>query len=1404
MNSKPSFSSLTLLLSVFFCASYVFAQQPAAQLVPAQSLRASGVALSIEIEEEPVEEEEAAETEEEVAADDSEPKEEEKKELSDEEKKKQEEEAKKKEEEAKKKAEEAKRKAAEKKRKADAAKRKKARLTQLKKLQFDRRPSSILKAWSTPFGSEDEEEKKEEEKAIAVTVVTNEGFAVRGLLRGKDDENVIVDTLDGRRFVIPQDVIDELTEEEIEEEKPELTEEQQKEADEKKAAAEKTAEDKKEFDKSVKKFQRDVTLSEWEEVKKFLAGFDEELGKATYTRLVQSMMTGPGKAPPKPGQAPPPPIPSAGRRFIEKNTFTNEDVIALADVAPYEISDADLRNYSRVIQNSLTQGNVLEELVEGFKAYAATDNAKLTERQVAKILMQSNQVLKLSEFLPTLDEAKEKEDHEALNMLSRYYLALNDKEKNRENLEKAWEVTQAILASKEIKKKEKEEALKRAVELAPKVEEELGLTWLEESFTKSPERGMEIIASIGTATAQGLQRQPMNPTFRLKGLQLQKTAVDALLEGSPEKAEEWKDRIALLAENWLKEGEHSYKYDSSKTLLQDMQRDMYGNYFYDPYYYRRRSSSGGAKAITTGDLLEVRPSDKWLEFVSSGIKPKYDMLYSQLYLKVAEDELAYPYIEALAESHPEIGKDLVDEYIRVWTENHDPNSSRRRTSSYMYMYGYERKAEGIPLTRSKQERNLVELTELVKKLKELPVELDEELLAKAFTNCHSQAEVYQLDAIERVFGSLSEMEPETLAEMAQQMRSNLLGIWKNPATQKKAKTNRKQKDIQAEVQRGYSVARAVIEDGLKKYPDEWLLQIALASINHDENDYKAELAKDSEFSKRRLKSFDEFKKACELYIASAADIEQDEETTKPFETWWYASLGAVDLGRVDDKKQADLKQPARIKELIMSMPKAQAERHLELFANTLFTRMSSIKPAVKYRYLKTGFEIVGDQKSAYEAKKVFDYYNDLVSEIRLETKIDGSDIVGQEPFGVFVSLVHTREIEREAGGFGKYLQNQNNGNGYYYNYGRPTENYRDKFEEIVTEALEEKFDILSVTFQAEDVNSRAIEGQYGWRTTPYAYMLLKARGPEVDQIAPVRLDLDFLDTSGYAVLPVESAIVPVDASATPKDSRPVQNVKITQTLDERQADEGKLILEVKATAQGLVPDLDQVLDVNPDEFEIAEIDDQGLSISRFDPDSEENVVVSERTWMVTMNGKENLAEHPKTFQFASIKNKDLFATPNEDEAIKSINEEKKPKDPALAGLADDALVYQRFVDADLESVERSISLEQQYGETTNPWIWWIVGGALACVALLGLVFAMIPGERVERKARYEVPEDVTPFTVLGLLKDIEANNGLGPKRKDELSTSINRIEKYYFGEPNGDDEPKLQEIATRWVRQAKG
>ena len=41
------------------------------------------------------------------------------------------------------------------------------------------------------------------------------------------------------------------------------------------------------------------------------------------------------------------------------------------------------------------------------------------------------------------------------------------------------------------------------------------------------------------------------------------------------------------------------------------------------------------------------------------------------------------------------------------------------------------------------------------------------------------------------------------------------------------------------------------------------------------------------------------------------------------------------------------------------------------FANAMFTRMSSVNPSVKVRYLRAGFDIMGDHPQAHEARKVF-------------------------------------------------------------------------------------------------------------------------------------------------------------------------------------------------------------------------------------------------------------------------------------------------------------------------------------------------------------------------------------------------------------------------------------------------
>jgi hypothetical protein len=136
---------------------------------------------------------------------------------------------------------------------------------------------------------------------------------------------------------------------------------------------------------------------------------------------------------------------------------------------------------------------------------------------------------------------------------------------------------------------------------------------------------------------------------------------------------------------------------------------------------------------------------------------------------------------------------------------------------------------------------------------------------RAFTACHSSAEVYRTEAIESVFGPLGGLKPKTLAGLADQMRTNLTGLWKEPANQEQKKTKRKKKDIEAEVLRGYAVAHATVADGLKRFPDNWALLAARAGLLHDEINYRQELNKSADFSARRTEAFAVYRKAAAEY-----------------------------------------------------------------------------------------------------------------------------------------------------------------------------------------------------------------------------------------------------------------------------------------------------------------------------------------------------------------------------------------------------------------------------------------------------------------------------------------------------------------------------------------------------------
>lgn len=1136
--------------------------------------------------------------------------------------------------------------------------------------------------------------------------------------------------------------------------------------------------DEEKLDAEMEAFHRAVTLGDWPRVKSYLATLHPLEAKLAYGQILRSLATAPIDPEVQRRITAGARVP---RHILERNVFFTDDLMGLAACSPGPLSKDSVRSLAGMLRQALHNGVVIEHIVDrlGLEVKKPAASAILTRRQCARLLADAGEVHAMGVFLPGPDEALKDKDLEALNLLARHYLEQHQREKKSVHLEKAWQATLNILAL-DGPQEEKEQALRRAVDMAPRIKEELGQNWLDQSFTKHPERGMDILATLGTNVAKGFQTHPHDPSVRLKSLQLQKTAVDALLKVAPAKADDWKGTLTLLAANWLKEADYSRIHDRSTGAQARMRRDYFGNFYFvnpDEDMQERQAMAMRSEElptpIVTPEILRCAPPALWLERVDAGLKPRIAIVLAQLHLKVAEETKAFPHIETLAVTHPEQAKELIKEFLKVWTRNHDPNAEKNMgRNSWIYFYGFEQRAESIPLTRSKQERNLAELSEWVDRIRKLKLgDIDEAMLARAFTTCHSSAEVYRTEAVERVFGKLEKLDPKTLASLAQTMRANLAGIWRDPGEQEKKKTKRKQKDIEAEVKRGYEVALQTVESGLHKFPDHYALLCAKAALLHDQLTYEQDIERAPDFTPRRKNILALFAKAADRYgkVLGGRTLTEDEESTEVYDLWFYAGLGAVDLGMITEDRLPDLKQPALIRQAMTSLPPDIGKRHMDKFANNLFTRLSAVKPHVKFRYLSGGFDIVDrDHKQAVEARKVFDYYKDLVTEIKLDARIDGADAVGHgQPFGVFIDLRHTRDIERESGGFGRYLQNQNSLN-FSYNYGRPTADYRERFEKLVKDALKEHFDVMSITFQSESVHSRA-DSKFGWRITPYAYLLLKARGPQVDVIPPVRLDLDFLDTSGYVVLPVETPALPIDCKAGKPQARPIAKLQIIQTLDERQADKGKLILEIKADALGLIGPLEEVLTIDVPGFEIKKTEDNGVNVSKFAEDTDRIAVVSERTWTVTLQAQEGLSERPKAFHFGLAK-------------------------------IDGDVTYQRYRDADVEKVGSTIDLEHGYGEVSWSRSAWLAGSAavgIGACAIIGTVVWL--RRRRQGPSQAVLPNNLTPFTAIDFLSRIRSNPLLTAAQRTEIDQAIAAVEECYFDQKSNGQQLDLRETLRRWT-----
>ena len=133
-----------------------------------------------------------------------------------------------------------------------------------------------------------------------------------------------------------------------------------------------------------------------------------------------------------------------------------------------------------------------------------------------------------------------------------------------------------------------------------------------------------------------------------------------------------------------------------------LHRDRWGNLFYvgdddmeDGPPMMQQPEMPIPIAVT--GILKARPSDHWMS-TSGRRTAQIGLGFCPALSEGRRGGQSVSFHRA--DSPPPIpeSRELVKEFLKVWARNHNPNANKDYTNPYMFMYGFERRSESIPLT----------------------------------------------------------------------------------------------------------------------------------------------------------------------------------------------------------------------------------------------------------------------------------------------------------------------------------------------------------------------------------------------------------------------------------------------------------------------------------------------------------------------------------------------------------------------------------------------------------------------------------------------------------------------------------------------------------------------------------
>jgi hypothetical protein len=1141
----------------------------------------------------------------------------------------------------------------------------------------------------------------------------------------------------------------------------------------------------------TERFRLAVLLGDWTAVGKALKALPAEDAMPAYTRLLESLAANsqsaaqffqaqPGGQRNVPVMTPDgedQPQPQPQKKEDKRGLFLSEDFYAVIDAAPGALTVSHLPNVATLVKVALGPGgkqDFLARLDKGLKGVGGPTPAG--HKLAAQLLSSVGWMTDAGPYLPLKREEWDSADTLTLVLTLEYFTQTGAVQKDERQLKRAAELCAFMMGTSRFSANDRglfKQATDRFVKLLPALEADAAEQLIRENFLTQSEILVDLVLALGEAGQAAQKGSDLN--LRAQSLATANLVL-RVLEGRKSALPE---AVNVLIVNWLTEAEQTYK--SGGGAGQGNVADES-----NPYLIYRSANFNARQAVRTlapEVVLSMAPTSAMIRRLNPGLAQRVTLTLLKVNLLNPKEPLTLETLKSYLKEHPGQEKELCQDYLGAWVKKHtvaaeDPNLVRMRSLGYNIA---RQAATGIPLTRLRQNQNVAEFKSLLESLRALsPEPLDATSIIQSFMAIHSGAEVYRLEDITAIFGPPEKMNRAELMGLVTGMRTKLHEQWQDSKQQQDAATNRSEQETKDEVSRGYKTALELVKRGLKPEDAQWKQFIVRGQLFFDAAEYEfARQVKLTEYVSLRDEAFGSYKQAAEIYAAKLADLPRGQRTMEPYQMWFIVMLGASDLSqltRAAARSDPGLKQ---IGDAMRALPGEAAEAQLKLFGQMLGDLLPQVPPAMRQRFLSAGLQVVGENHpSAKPALDALNNYKELLDEAQLRLTVDGPTRVGHgQPFGVFLSLEHTRQLGREAGGFAKYLQNlgaqQRAGFNPYMTAGQKPVNYRDDFAKNIHAALDETFEVVSITFQ--DGGMRPLDlPREGWQETPLAYGVLRAKDAAVDRIPSIQLDVDFADTSGQVVLPVRSQVQPLDCQEASPALRPCTDLALTMTMDEREWRDGRVVVEVAAKGQGVIAAHPQMFDFAREGFDV-EVTDNGLSVTQFESDGKKKIAQADRGWQFTYKRKKDL-RGDVVLKFPILK----------------------------AGIQTTNVDYKHYQDADLVTVDAKQAL------AGVPLSGGMSGGLRNLIVVVVLAVVGVGAYLLLRaKQRHQptaaaalaVPAQLTPFSVVAFLRRLQREAKLDDGKREALAAQIREIETACFGPaPQAAGGPDLETIARKWLQ----